>query len=183
MPIEVKLPNLGEGIDTGDVLELLVKEGDIVAKDQGIIELETGKATLQVPSSAAGKVAKVHVSPGQSIPPGTLLLTLEAAAPHQPEAQARVPAPSTTAPQPQPVQKKQAAQAPAAAPPKAASAAEPPPKHESAPVPPEPVQSPKSQIPNPKSAASSSPQPSASLPESTHNGGGVAAGPAVRRFA
>src|SRR5438045_9477027 len=80
MAIEVKLPNLGEGIDTGDVLELLVKEGDIVAKDQGIIELETGKATLQVPSSAAGKVSKVHVHPGQTIPPGTLLLTLEGAA-------------------------------------------------------------------------------------------------------
>src|SRR5436309_15612274 len=80
MAIEVKLPSLGEGIDTGDVLELLVKEGDIVAKDQGIIELETGKATLQVPSSAAGKVAKVHVKAGQTIPPGTLLLTLEGAA-------------------------------------------------------------------------------------------------------
>src|SRR6266581_3517313 len=79
MSIEVKLPNLGEGIDTGDVLELLVKEGDIVAKDQGIIELETGKATLQVPSSAAGKVSKIHVHTGQSIPPGTLLMTLEAA--------------------------------------------------------------------------------------------------------
>src|SRR6266850_5728204 len=79
MPIEVKLPNLGDGIDTGDVLELLVKEGDVVAKDQGIIELETGKATLQVPSSAAGKVAKVHVQQGQTIPPGTLLLTLEGA--------------------------------------------------------------------------------------------------------
>src|SRR6185369_11030778 len=79
MSIEVKLPNLGEGIDNGDVLELLVKEGEIVAKDQGIIELETGKATLQVPSSAAGKISKIHVKPGQSIPPGTLLLTLEGA--------------------------------------------------------------------------------------------------------
>src|SRR5437870_688249 len=79
MSIEVKLPNLGEGIDTGDVLELLVKEGDIVARDQGIIELETGKATLQVPSSAAGKVAKIHVRAGQTIPPGTLLVTLEGA--------------------------------------------------------------------------------------------------------
>src|SRR4051812_18327858 len=79
MPIEIKLPNLGEGIESGDVLELLVKEGDLVAKDQGIIELETGKATLQVPSSAAGKVAKIHVKPGQSIPPGTVLLTLDGA--------------------------------------------------------------------------------------------------------
>src|SRR5436190_817305 len=79
MSIEIKLPSLGEGVDTGDVLELLVKEGDIVAKDQGIIELETGKATLQVPSSAAGKISKIHVRPGQTIPPGTLLMTLEAA--------------------------------------------------------------------------------------------------------
>src|SRR3954463_8985196 len=79
MAIEVKLPSLGEGVDTGDVLELLVKEGDTVAKDQGIIELETGKATLQVPSSAAGKISKIHVRPGQTIPPGTLLLTLEGA--------------------------------------------------------------------------------------------------------
>src|SRR5436190_24026121 len=77
MPIEINLPNLGDGIDSGDVLELLVKEGDIVAKDQGIIELETGKATLQVPSSAAGKVSKIHVKTGQTIPPGTLLVTLE----------------------------------------------------------------------------------------------------------
>ncbi|MBW8885516.1 MAG: pyruvate dehydrogenase, partial [Planctomycetia bacterium] len=79
MAIEVKLPSLGEGVDTGDVLELLVKEGDTVAKDQGIIELETGKATLQVPSSAAGQISKIHVRPGQTIPPGTLLLTLEGA--------------------------------------------------------------------------------------------------------
>src|SRR5205823_10705338 len=99
MAIEVKLPSLGEGIDTGDVLELLVKEGDIVAKDQGIIELETGKATLQVPSSAAGKVVKVHVAPGQTVPVGASLLTLEGEEKgdkgqgtiksHKPEAQAR----------------------------------------------------------------------------------------------
>src|SRR6266536_2748381 len=100
MPIEVKLPNLGDGIDTGDVLELLVKEGDVVAKDQGIIELETGKATLQVPSSAAGKVAKVHVQAGQTIPPGTLLLTLEGAeGAAQPKAEK---APASTAKSPQP---------------------------------------------------------------------------------
>src|SRR5437868_14444925 len=117
MPIEVKLPNLGDGIDTGDVLELLVKEGDMIAKDQGIIELETGKATLQVPSSAAGKVSKIHVRAGQTIPPGTVLLTLEgteatskAAAPKAqgPKAEAREqskqqpapqkPAPAATAP-------------------------------------------------------------------------------------
>src|SRR4029078_6041248 len=80
MATEIKLPSLGDGVDTGDVLEVLVKEGETIAKDQGIIELETGKATLQVPSSAAGKITKIHVHPRQTIPPGTLLLTLEAAA-------------------------------------------------------------------------------------------------------
>src|SRR4051794_28517568 len=107
MPIEIKLPNLGDGIDTGDVLELLVKEGDIVAKDQGIIELETGKATLQVPSSAAGKILKVHVAPGQTVPVGSLLLTLDAmgaeptAAKSQPPAASQAKAaPAPAAPKP-----------------------------------------------------------------------------------
>src|SRR5215204_1802056 len=103
MPTEIKLPNLGDGIDTGDVLELLVKEGDVIAKDQGIIELETGKATLQVPSSAAGKVSKIHVKPGQSVPPGALLLTLEPteAGPHKPDAQAAQYEPKAPPAQPQ----------------------------------------------------------------------------------
>src|SRR3954467_10285282 len=97
MPIEVKLPSLGDGIDTGDILELLVKEGDVVAKDQGIIELETGKATLQVPSSAAGKVSKIHVHPGQTIPPGTSLMTLEG-----PEAPSKSAFPNPEAPKAEP---------------------------------------------------------------------------------
>jgi pyruvate dehydrogenase E2 component (dihydrolipoamide acetyltransferase) len=188
MAIEIKLPNLGDGIDTGDVLELLVKEGDIVAKDQGIIELETGKATLQVPSSAAGKVSKVHVKAGQTIPPGALLLTLEAteAAQNKPEAQARGPshkpdaqARGPAASQPRQPSHKPEAQAtgpaaqssqsppPAAAQQQSKPAPEPPPPHESAPVP-----------PNPKSASSEprtlNPEPSSSP---------TAAGPAVRRFA
>jgi pyruvate dehydrogenase E2 component (dihydrolipoamide acetyltransferase) len=165
MAIEVKLPNLGEGVDTGDVLELLVKEGDIVAKDQGIIELETGKATLQVPSSAAGKVSKIHVKTGQTIPPGTLLLTLEgvegASKPKEPKPEA----PKAVAPKP-------AAAKPTA--PKPAPAATAQPKQESAPV----------TAPAPKPAretvkAVPAPVP---VPEPTHDGG-VAAGPAVRRFA
>src|SRR5262245_55494749 len=80
MPTEVKLPHLGDGVDEGEVLEVLVKEGETIAKEQGVIELETGKATVQVPSTHAGKVLKIHVKGGQTIPPGTVLLTLEAAA-------------------------------------------------------------------------------------------------------
>src|SRR5947207_1294726 len=63
MATEVKLPNLGDGVDTGDVLELLVKEGDVVAKDQGILEIETGKATKQGPSPGRGTAAVWQPAP------------------------------------------------------------------------------------------------------------------------
>jgi pyruvate dehydrogenase E2 component (dihydrolipoamide acetyltransferase) len=192
MAIEVKLPNLGEGVDTGDVLELLVKEGDIVAKDQGIIELETGKATLQVPSSAAGKVAKIHVQPGQTIPAGTLLLTLEAAEAKEATGQGTgdrgqektaVSHPKKGAREPAPRVKEQApvVQATSAAdqrrdkaagvPTQPQPAAQIPPQHESVPVPPAPKKTPAAAIEQPLAPAQSS-SPSS-----------VAAGPAVRRFA
>jgi pyruvate dehydrogenase E2 component (dihydrolipoamide acetyltransferase) len=176
MPIEIKLPNLGDGIETGDVLELLVKEGDLVAKDQGIIELETGKATLQVPSSAAGKVSRIHVKPGQSIPPGTLLLTLEGSAAKAESAPPKPPTPaSTRAPasakkqeSPPKEQSTPVATKPAAAP---AAVAQAPPAPASAPSP----------VP-PKDTKSTAPAP-ATATEPAADVGGVAAGPAVRRFA
>ena len=54
MATEFKIPNLGDGIKGGDVLNVLVKVGDTVAKDQGVLELETDKATIEVPSSVGG---------------------------------------------------------------------------------------------------------------------------------
>jgi pyruvate dehydrogenase E2 component (dihydrolipoamide acetyltransferase) len=176
MPTEVKLPNLGDGVDTGDILEVLVKEGDTIAKDQGILEIETGKATMQVPSSAGGKVAKVHVKAGQTIPPGTLLVTLEGA-----EAAAQPAAKQPTAPKAE-----QKTPQPAAPPakreePKPAPTA--PPKQESPPLPPPPAKTPATAVaPKPQRAEPPTPPP-ASPPEPTGNGDHVAAGPAVRRFA
>jgi pyruvate dehydrogenase E2 component (dihydrolipoamide acetyltransferase) len=79
MAIEVKLPELGDGIESGDVLDVLVNEGDVIAKDQAICELETDKATVEVPSPQAGKVVKVHIASGQTVPIGAMLLTLEVA--------------------------------------------------------------------------------------------------------
>ena len=168
MPIEIKLPNLGDGIDTGDVLELLVKEGDTIAKDQGIVELETGKATMQVPSSAAGKVLKVHVAQGQTIPIGAVLLTLEgaAAATTAPKA---APAPAPKAPRP--------AAKPAPAPTTAATIPPPPSKPAAVAPPPKPL----APAPSPQPVVQAETQ-TATLPEPTHDGD-VAAGPAVRRFA
>ncbi len=78
MPIEIKLPDLGDGIESADVLEVLVAEGDTVAKDQGLIELETDKATATVPSEHAGRVARVHVSDGDTVKVGQVILTLDA---------------------------------------------------------------------------------------------------------
>lgn len=80
MSIEVRVPDLGDGIESGDVLEILVREGDQIKKDQGIVELETDKATVEVPSSHAGKVTKIHIKSGQSVGVGTVLVTLEAEA-------------------------------------------------------------------------------------------------------
>ena len=176
MPIEVKLPNLGDGIDSGDILEVLVKEGETVAKDQGILEIETGKATMQVPSSHAGKVAKIHVKAGQSVPVGALLLTLEGAG-------AESSAPAKPAPAAQPAAKPAAPakqeQAPPAPAPRAAKA--PPPAQKPAPPPAKPAK----EAPAPQSAIQASAQ-TATVAEAEAPTAGdvdVAAGPAVRRFA
>ena len=65
--MDVKLPKLGEGADSGVVVNIFVKEGDTVAKDQAILELENEKAVASIPSTGAGVVAKVHVKSGDRI--------------------------------------------------------------------------------------------------------------------
>ena len=79
MAEEFRLPDLGEGIDQGDVVRIMVSEGDSIEVDQPVIELETDKALVEVPSSIAGTVASVKVTNGDSISPGTVLITVEAA--------------------------------------------------------------------------------------------------------
>ncbi len=90
MSIQVRVPDLGDGIESGDVLEILVREGDQIKKDQGIVELETDKATVEVPSSHAGKVSKIHIKSGQSVAVGDVLISLESEA----GAERRLPRPS-----------------------------------------------------------------------------------------
>jgi pyruvate dehydrogenase E2 component (dihydrolipoamide acetyltransferase) len=77
MPTELKLPELGENIAAGDVVRVLVKPGDTIVKDQAVLELETDKATIEVPSSVAGVVKDVQVKPGQKIKVGTTILTVD----------------------------------------------------------------------------------------------------------
>ena len=101
MSIEIKLPELGDGIDSADVLEVFVSQGDNVDKDQSILELETDKATAVVPSTHAGKVIKVHVAEGDTIPVGTLLLTIQATEPETKASPASA-SPSKSTPEPKP---------------------------------------------------------------------------------
>jgi pyruvate dehydrogenase E2 component (dihydrolipoamide acetyltransferase) len=74
--MDVKLPNLGEGADSGTVVSLFVKEGDKIEKDQPLMELENEKAVATVPSTASGVVSKIHVKAGDKISVGARILTV-----------------------------------------------------------------------------------------------------------
>src|SRR5215471_15460375 len=78
--VEFRLPELGENIEKGDLVKVLVSAGDVISKDQPVIELETDKATLEVPSSVGGKVTEIHVRAGEKVKVGQLILTLEGGA-------------------------------------------------------------------------------------------------------
>ena len=77
--IEVKVPELGENIERAEVLRVLVAEGDTLEAEQPVLELETDKATFELPASQAGRVKQVHVKVGDSITIGQTVLTLEEA--------------------------------------------------------------------------------------------------------
>jgi pyruvate dehydrogenase E2 component (dihydrolipoamide acetyltransferase) len=77
MATEFKLPELGENISAGDVMRVLVKPGDAVANDQPVLELETDKATIEVPSSVSGTVGEVKVKPGEKVKVGQTIFTLK----------------------------------------------------------------------------------------------------------
>ena len=74
--MDIKVPALGENITTADVTKIMVKVGDTVAVDQAIIELETGKATIEVPATSAGKVAQFLMKVGDKVKSGQPILTL-----------------------------------------------------------------------------------------------------------
>ncbi|MSO55610.1 MAG: 2-oxo acid dehydrogenase subunit E2 [Acidobacteria bacterium] len=77
MSIEMKLPELGENIESGDVLRVMVKPGDSIKKDQPVLELETDKATIEVPSSAEGVITEVRVKAGEKVAIGQVIFVVE----------------------------------------------------------------------------------------------------------
>ena len=79
MSVEFKLPELGENVEKGDVVRVLVAAGDEVSKDQPILELETDKATIEVPSNVDGTVSEVRVKAGDKVEVGQVVLVLDGA--------------------------------------------------------------------------------------------------------
>ena len=77
MNIEFKLPELGEHIESGDVVKVLVEEGEPVAVNQGVCELETDKAVVEIPCPQSGRVVKVHIHKGDTVYVGQTLITLD----------------------------------------------------------------------------------------------------------
>src|SRR3989304_6456300 len=100
--VEVKVPDIGDFKDV-EIIELLVKPGDTVALEQSLVTVESDKASMEIPSSAAGVVRELRVKLGDKISEGVVLLVLEggaeqpaapALASSAPEPSARVPAPA-----------------------------------------------------------------------------------------
>ena len=74
--MDVRLPRLGEGAESGTVVNILVTKGDLITKDQTILELENEKAVAPIPSPAAGKVNEIYVKEGDEITAGQVLVSL-----------------------------------------------------------------------------------------------------------
>lgn len=114
--MDVTLPPLAEGADSGTVVSILVSEGDAVEQDQTIIELENEKAIAPIPSTGAGTVSKIHVQEGDTVAVGQPIISIgegggaaQEAAPAQEQPAPQQPQP-TPQPQAQPQQPAQPAQ-------------------------------------------------------------------------
>jgi pyruvate dehydrogenase E2 component (dihydrolipoamide acetyltransferase) len=77
MPRPFALPDLGEGLTEAEIVKVLVSEGDVIAEDAPLLEVETDKATVEIPSPFGGRVARVHVQPGQTVKVGEVLVTFD----------------------------------------------------------------------------------------------------------
>lgn len=91
--IEVKVPDVGNVAEI-DIVDVLIKPGDEVVAEQTLAVMETDKATMDLPSSAAGRVKTVHIKAGDKVAQGSLIVTLEAGEVASPAAAAAAPAPA-----------------------------------------------------------------------------------------
>jgi len=94
MAYEFKLPDLGEGLSEGEIARWLVEEGQEIGEDDPLVEIQTDKTTVEIPSPAAGKVARILVAEGETVAVGTVLVVIgeDGAAPAEVRAPAEEPA-------------------------------------------------------------------------------------------
>ena len=83
---EFKLPDLGEGLTEGEIARWLVTEGQEIGEDDPLVEIQTDKTTVEIPSPAAGKVARILVAEGETVAVGTVLVVIGEANGHAGEA-------------------------------------------------------------------------------------------------
>jgi pyruvate dehydrogenase E2 component (dihydrolipoamide acetyltransferase) len=95
--MDIVVPNLGEGVEGGDVQTMYVSAGDQVEEGQGLLELETGKATVDLPAERAGKITSLTVAEGARISVGDIIGTIEAVGAAAPVAVAPAATPATPA--------------------------------------------------------------------------------------
>ncbi|HET7698826.1 MAG TPA: 2-oxo acid dehydrogenase subunit E2 [Vicinamibacterales bacterium] len=191
--IEFKLPELGENITAGDVMRVLVKPGDSVANDQPVLELETDKATIEVPSSVAGTVQDVKVKQGEKVKVGQTIFTVDAKNATEGKGAAEPAAGEPAKPKAQPEGAPEEGGLSQAATPQreSASAGAPAPGPVEAPAPsqtapsPGPVEAPRQKVVDIARGARPQPQPSAPAEAAAPapEGPAPAAAPSVRRIA
>jgi len=146
MSTDMKLPELGENIEGGDVLRVMVKPGDTIKKDQPVLELETDKATIEVPSSAAGVVKEVKIKPGEKVKVGQTIFVVDenssgaGAAPKEEGAVSPKPAADTSPAKAEPKAEEPKVEAPKAEKRKAEVVEMKPSKQAAAPITPKPVE-------------------------------------------
>jgi pyruvate dehydrogenase E2 component (dihydrolipoamide acetyltransferase) len=162
MPTQFKLPELGENVESGDVISVLVAEGDTIEKDQPVVELETEKATIEVPSAVGGTVQKIHVKEGDKVKVGQTILTVDESG------AGKAPA------------KKKAAEPKAAEERKVEEKEKPAPKKEEIREPEKPIEVAEKKVEAPEKLA---PHPPAPTPEPAGRGPVAPAAPSVRRLA
>ena len=184
MATQIKLPNLGENIESGDVLSIFVKEGDTVQANQDLMEIETDKATMPVPAPQAGKIVKILVGEGDTVEVGAAIMEIDGAGAESKESSSKPAAPKEEKPK---------AAKPKAPEPKEEKVAEE--EEEEAPAPKAPAKRPKLRVPEPEEEEDEEPAPAPvarakkaaprELADDDAGDGHVvaAAGPAVRRLA
>lgn len=170
MATQIKLPHLGENIESGDILTIMVSEGEEVKKDQNLLEIETDKATMPIPSPEAGKIVKILVGEGDTVNIGAALFEIEAGANGASTAEEKKPAPQAEAPKAEAKQ-----EAPKSSPAKAKPAPEPEPEEDDEE---EVAEEPAREAPSAKA-----PRREPAYEPNGEGGAHAAAGPAVRRLA